>query len=83
MDYEAIIDGHNALREKCLKLAKDNPNEILGEYAWLQWAIQESDISLEFLETGISCYGSAYTTQTCCSEWFEFTIPFSELESND
>ncbi|QNN98346.1 hypothetical protein SEA_LILMARTIN_96 [Streptomyces phage LilMartin] len=79
MNYEAMIDGHNALREKCLKLAKKNPKEYLGEYAWLQGAIQESDISLEFLESGISCYGYAYTTQTCCSEWFQFTIPLEKL----
>jgi hypothetical protein len=79
MDYEQVIDGYNSLRETCLVIAKLN-SELLGEYKWLQFAILDSDITLEFAHDGIVCYGSAYTTQTFSLESFSFTIPFSYLE---
>lgn len=80
MNLEEIIDGYNDLREKCLELAKANP-VLLGEYAWLQYAIQESDITLYFIEgVGVECSGHAYTSQTMDNEPFDFIIPFSELD---
>ncbi len=80
MNLEEIIDGYNDFRETCLMLVKRNP-ALLGEYAWLQYAIQESDVTLHFIEgVGVECSGHAYTTQTMDSEYFDFIIPFSELE---
>lgn len=80
MKYEEMIDGYNELREECLGLAKMDNGKLLGEYAWLRFAILDSDIILAFTGYGIQCYGSAYTTQTMDHEYFDFTIPLSELE---
>ncbi|QIN94141.1 hypothetical protein PP459_gp092 [Streptomyces phage Wakanda] len=80
MNYEEIIEGYNSLREKCLELAKKNP-ALFGEDAWLRGAIQEEDITLDFIEgVGVECHGLAYTTQTMDHEVFCFVIPFSELD---
>jgi len=81
MDYENIIDSYNALREECLQIAKFNL-ELMGSYAWLQFAICDSDITLGFSPEGIACFGSAYTTQTMSNEFFEFTIPIEYIEVN-
>jgi hypothetical protein len=79
MDYEKIIDGYNNLRETCLLIAKSN-DELMGEYAWLRFAICDPDITLELAPDGVVCYGSAYTRQTMDNEHFSFTIPFEYLE---
>lgn len=80
MDYEEIIEGYNDLREKCLKLAKANNGALMGSDAWLQGAIMESDITLDYSDNGIHCNGSTYTTQTMCHEHFGFVIPFNVLK---
>ncbi|AVD99340.1 hypothetical protein SEA_BILLNYE_168 [Streptomyces phage BillNye] len=80
MDLEQIIDWYNDLREKCLEVAKKKP-ELFGDSVWLQYAIQESDITLYFIAgVGVECSGMAYTSQTMDNEPFDFIIPFSELE---
>jgi hypothetical protein len=79
MNLEEIIDGYNILRDRCLAIAKKSP-ALLGEYAWLRYAISDGDITLGFTEDGINCYGNTYTTQTMDHEWFDFLIPFSELD---
>jgi hypothetical protein len=81
MSLEEIIEGYNSLREKCLELAKRDSGALMGQDAWLRWAIQEQDITLDFIEgVGIECHGLAYTTQTMDHEVFCFVIPFSELD---
>lgn len=78
-DYEKVIDIYNDLRETCIVMAKLD-DELMGEYAWLKFAICDSDITLELAPDGVVCYGSAYTTQTMSNEHFSFTVPFSYLE---
>jgi hypothetical protein len=80
MIYEEIIECYNDLREKCLEIAKRDNGKLMESDAWLCWAIQESDITLDYSNQGIHCHGSAYTTQTMGTELFSFVIPFSELE---
>lgn len=80
MNLEEIINGYNELRDKCVRLAKENKGELMGEFAWLRGALSDGDITLGYYPDGICCYGSTYTTQTMESEWFSFTIPWSELE---
>lgn len=80
MKYEEIIEGYEKLRERCYEIGKYGSKNILGDSYWLRSAIMESDMSLEFRENGIRCYGSCYTTQTMSHESFEFTVPFEELE---
>lgn len=83
MNYEEIIDGYNELREKCLKLAKQNRGRLMGADSWLQYAISESDITLWFYEDGIECSGHAYTSQTMSDEPFNFRIPMELIKEND
>jgi hypothetical protein len=78
MNYD-FIEKYNDLRETCTSIAKLYPR-VLDEYSWLQYAIQETDITLELEHDGIVCYGYAYTTQTMCNEPFRFTIPFETIE---
>jgi hypothetical protein len=80
VNFEEIIEGYEKLRERCYEAGKYGNKNLLGDYYWLRFAIIESDISLEFRENGIRCYGNCYTTQTMSNEFFEFTVPFSELE---
>jgi hypothetical protein len=83
MNYEEMIDGYNNLREKCLKLAKQDNGKLMGADSWLQHAISAEDITLWFHEDGIECSGVAYTFQTMCSEPFSFRIPMQLLKEND
>ena len=80
MNYEEIIDGYIELREKCYKLAKKDHGKLMGDDYWLRFALMESDISLEFRESGIYCYGTCFTAQTMDNESFGFLIPLNELE---
>lgn len=83
MNYEEIINGYNDLREKCLKLAKENPKEILDTGYWLRNAISESDITLYFYEDFVECSGSTYTNQTMDHEYFNFRIPMDVLKESN
>ncbi|QIQ63011.1 hypothetical protein SEA_MOAB_147 [Streptomyces phage Moab] len=83
MNYEEMIDGYNELREKCLKLAKQDNGKLMDTDAWLQYAIMEEDIKLYFYPDGIECCGRAYTSQTMCSEPFSFKIPMELLKENN
>jgi hypothetical protein len=80
MNLEEMIDGYNDLREKCLRVGRKNNAELLADSAWLRYAIDEIDITLEYQNDGVYCYGCTYTTQTMSLESFGFLIPFSELE---
>jgi len=80
MNYEQIIDGYNELREKCLKLAKANNGALMDSGAWFKSAIIDSDVTLDYSESGIHGYGDAYTTQTMSTEYFSFVIPYSLIE---
>ena len=84
MNYEDIIEGYNELRERCLELAKANSDTLMHDGAWFKTAIMESDITLDYSESGIHGHGNAYTTQTMSTEYFSFVIPFDMLkDSND
>ncbi|QNN99223.1 hypothetical protein SEA_FAUST_141 [Streptomyces phage Faust] len=82
MDYEKMIDGYNELRERCLELAKKNNGKLMGSDAWLCFAIMDTDITLYFYEDGIECSGMAYTSQTMCSEPFNFRIPMDLIKES-
>lgn len=79
-EIQEVIDTYNRLRENCVLLAKRENGKLMGEYAWLSAALTDNDIRLDWTTGGINCYGSVYTVQTMDHEWFDFTIPFSELE---
>lgn len=82
ISLEQIINEHNELRERCCKLAKENGGERMGSYAWLRGALTESDITLQYGEGGIRCFGHTYTSQTWDHEWFEFEISVSDLATD-
>jgi hypothetical protein len=83
LDYENMIGGYNKLREQCLELAKRDNGKLMGPDAWLCYAILETDITLYFYEDGIECSGMAYTSQTMCSEPFNFKIPMELIKENN
>jgi hypothetical protein len=80
MNYEDMIDGYNDLRDKCLEIALKNNAELMGEFAWLRFAITADDITLGFIHDEVVCYGSTYTNQTMAHEYFEFRLPPSIIE---
>jgi hypothetical protein len=80
MNLQEIIDEFNRVREQCYHLARENNGARMGEYAWLRNALDDTDIRMDWTPQGVNCYGYAYTTQTMDNEWFDFTIPFSELD---
>ncbi|QMP84229.1 hypothetical protein HUN41_00100 [Streptomyces phage Coruscant] len=80
MNYEEIIDGYNELLEKCYNLIKKDDGRLMGSDYWLRAAIMETDITLEFRNEGIYCYGNCYTTQTMDFESFGFLISLKEIK---
>jgi hypothetical protein len=81
LDIKEVVDQYNALRERCYKLMRDNPEEVLGDQYWLRYAISEGDINMECNGTYIACYGHTYSMQTMSTEYFNFDIPLSEVEN--
>lgn len=79
MPIAAVIDDYNRLREACYELARAHCGELMADDAWLRYALQESDLNLEFQGDAIECWGSAYTTQTMSREPFRFRLPLEQV----
>jgi len=77
---QEVIDEYTSLREKCYHLARENRGARMEEYAWLRNALDDTDIRIDCTPQGINCYGYTYTTQTMDTEWFDFTIPYADLD---
>jgi hypothetical protein len=80
MNYEEIIEGYNSLRETCFKLAKQNNGRLMGADSWLQYVLDERDMTLWFYEDGVECTGMTYTSQTMSDESFCFRIPMELIK---
>ncbi len=80
MNLEEVIDTYNRVRERCTVLARKDNGKLMDEYAWLRNALIDTDIVLEYTKDGIRCFGTTYTCQTMDNEFFDFLIPFSELD---
>lgn len=74
-----LLELHSDLRRYCYDLARRNNGELMGDYAWLCYALGEPDITISASEEGINCTGFTHTVQTMDTEWFDFIIPWERI----
>lgn len=79
MNIGDAIDKHNELRRWCADTAKRNNGAAMGDDAWLRYALSEHDITLDWDNHGINCWGMTFTSQTMSNEHFSFTIPWDDI----
>lgn len=82
LSTDAAIEAYEALRERCYRAAQANDGALMGDAAWLRFAMSDHEMRLSAGPAGISIHGTTYTTQTMDHEWFDFFIPFEELEKH-
>lgn len=78
-DLDNLIEAYQELREKCYRAARANDGELMGDDAWLRFAMSESDLELAAGPEGISVWGSCHSAQTNGHEHFNFFLPWAAL----
>lgn len=82
MTLEEVLNAYHEVRDECYRLMRDDPFGTLGkDYGFLQYAICESDMSLEFIGNAISCHGWCFSSQTQSNEYFQFDIHENQIQS--
>lgn len=75
----ALADSYRELRERCYNAARANDGALMGNDAWLRFAMSETDLEIYPGSNGIDCWGHCYSMQTMSNEHFSFFLPLEAL----
>lgn len=80
---EAARETVEKIQTAVYELARENAGAVMGDYAWLRYAISQNDLTVqEVNDKFVYVYGHAFTCQTMSQESFEFQVPTALVQEH-